>query len=165
MDLPGFDERYSEDLDGLMYLGRLTHEFEWLGHRFVIRTLSANDNLAIAQLIKEYSGTVGESRAYVIATVALAIDTVDGIPLPTPIKVEQDAIAWARQRFRYVASRWFQYTIDLVHNEHLVLERRARVVLEEMGKASGWAPSILTSSDGSAWQSDVEPSLEEVLAD
>ena len=161
-DLPGFDEKYSEDLDGLMYLGKLTHEFDWLGHQFVVRTLSADDILAIAQLIQPYAGTVGEQRAYVIATVALAIDTVDGLPLPVPIQVERDSIAWARQRFNYVKSRWFMATIDLVHSEYLVVEHRARVVLEEMGKASGWAPSTLTSSDGSAWLNDVEPLPEDL---
>ena len=152
--LPEFDEKYVEDFNGLMYLGALTKTFEWVGHKFVIRTLSADEYLQVALLTKPYAGTIGEVRAYATAVVALCVDSVDGEPLPLPIQVERDDLAWAYQRFNFVKSRWFNYTIDLVYGEFLVLERRATEVLDAMGKASGWGTSTSGSDANSGSPSD-----------
>src|SRR5215469_14153846 len=75
--LPTFDQRYEEPFVGLLYLGALSDEFDWLGHRFVIRTLRDGEKLAIARLIKPYQDTVGTDRAYAAAVVALCTVSVD----------------------------------------------------------------------------------------
>lgn len=137
--LPSFDERYVEDFKGLMYLGALTHTFEWLGHKFVIRTLTVDEYLAVALIVKDWAGTIGEARAYSTAVVALATESVDGEALPTPVQTSTNGYAWAYQRFDYVKARWFNWTIDLVYEQYLILEGRARAVFEDMGKRSGWA--------------------------
>jgi hypothetical protein len=144
--LPSFDERYLEDFNGLMFLGALSHPFEWMGHKFVIRTLTPDEYLLIALLTKPYAGTIGESLAYTIAAVALCVDSVDGKPLPTPVMADSE-IAWARQRFDFVKARWFKPTIDLVYAEFLGLEIRVNAVLDAMGKASGWEASTLGSDE------------------
>ena len=142
----GFDPKYAEALHGLMYVGSLSHSFEWIGHKFIIHSLSANEQLAVAVLMKPWAGTIGESMAFTIASVAMSIVTVDGEALPVPFQAESDSISWARQRFDYVKSRWFMSTIDLVFAEKLVLDAKVREVLDEMGKASGWEPSTLDSN-------------------
>lgn len=146
---PVFDERYAEDFNGLMYLGALSKEFSWLGHRFSIRTLYQGEYLAAAQVMGPFYGTIAEAKAYQTAMVALCVMSVDGQPLPTPVMVSQDEIEWARQRFNHVKGNWFPPVIDVVYNEFLILEARARAVLDEMGKASGWAPSTLGSGENS----------------
>ena len=35
-----FDPKVRQDFDGLLYLGRMTHTFSFVGHQFVIRTLT-----------------------------------------------------------------------------------------------------------------------------
>jgi len=132
-----FDERYVEPFKGLIYLGALTKEFEWLGHRFVIRTLTTSELLIVGQIVKEYAETISQGRAYASAMVALATVSVDGEDLPSPVMTHDNGAAWAHQRFQYVTARWFPYTIDRVYSEYLELDAKASDVIEAMGKASG----------------------------
>lgn len=141
-----FDDRFKEPFQGLAYLGALTKTFEWLGHKFVIRTLTQDEELASALLIKDWEGTPGAQRAFVTAMVALCVESVDDQPLPTPIS-EGGSYAWAYQKFNYVKARWFPSTIDAVYVEYLALESKAREVVEEMGKASGQADRTPGSSE------------------
>lgn len=152
-----FDEKYVEDFDGLMYLGALTKTFEWVGHKFVIRTLTADEYLMVALLTKPYANSIGEARAYNTAMVAMCVVSVDGQPLPLPIMAEKNDAAWAHQRFNYVKSRWFNFTIDLVNSQFLELEFRANEVLRQMGEASGWGEST-SGSDANSESPNVEVS-------
>jgi len=132
-----FDERYSEPFNGLLYIGALTKEFEWLGHKFVIRTLTTNEMLIVPLVIKQWEGTIGHARAYGACMVALATESVDGESLPTPVETSSIGHAWATQRFNHVVSRWFPYTIDKVYSEYLELEAQAAETVEAMGNAFG----------------------------
>lgn len=135
--LPEFDQRYKEKFTGLMYLGALVKEFEWMGHKFVIRTLKTDELLAIGVLMKEWVGTSTEIKAYATAVVAMTLVSIDDQPLPTPVQVEKDAYAWAFQRFNWTKATLYPYTIDRLHDECLLLESEAAQVFEAMGKAFG----------------------------
>lgn len=144
-----FDDRWKESFHGLAYLGALTRTFEWLGHKFVIRTLTSDEELAIARIVKDWTGTLGEQRAYLLATVALCTQSVDGKGLPTPIG-EEPGIDWAIQRFNFIKGRWYRYTVDKVYEQYLILEAEAREVIEQMGKAFSQGdptPGLNESSD------------------
>ncbi|MEV7675123.1 hypothetical protein [Streptomyces sp. NPDC088752] len=147
--LPSFDKRHEEAFKGLMYLGSLTSRFNWLGHDFVIRTLGADEQLAIGQVIRPWVGTGGaEHLAYSVAIVSLCVVTVDGEELPSPIGEDGKVAEWAQQRFAYVKANWFQYTINKVFQEYLELEDKAQQVVDAMGKA--FAPTASTpGSNGS----------------
>lgn len=127
-----FDARWKDDFDGLAFLGALEARFSFLGHRFHIRTLTADELLAAARIIKDYEGTVADTRAYAIVMVALSIVSVDGVGLPVPVVEGDNDYAWAYQRFDYVKARWYPYTIDYVYERYLLLEERVRNVLNEM---------------------------------
>lgn len=145
-----FDERYKESFHGLAYIGALSGTFEWLGHKFVIRTLNVDRELAIAALTREWENTAFYQRAYMTAIAALCVQTVDGQGLPVPIGEEEDTYAWARQRFDFVKARWWPPTVDKVYTECLALEDEARRVLDEMGKALGQevlTPGLSVNSD------------------
>lgn len=135
--LPSFDSRYTEPFTGLLYIGALTESFSWLGHRFVIRTLGPDEQLALSLVIKPYQGTGGEQLAYMIAVVALATVSVDGEELPTPIGEDTKLAEWAHRRWAYVKENWYQYTIAEVFQRYLKLEDTASQVVDAMGKASG----------------------------
>jgi len=135
-ELPAFDQRHAEAFQGLNYLGSLTKSFSWLGHEFVIRTLGVDEQLAVAQVTDKYKGT-GEHLAYATAVVAMAVVTVDGEELPTPIGEDQMLAEWAHRRFAYVKANWFQPTINHVWQEYLQLEDKVAQVIEAMGKAYG----------------------------
>jgi hypothetical protein len=135
--LPPFDERYASDFVGLLYLGALTKSFTWLGHTFVIRTLTQDEILTVPLLMKPWVGTIGEPKSYSTAMAALCVVSVDDQSLPIPVGDAEGEYAWAYQRFNYAKANWFQFTIDKVYSEYLVLEAKALAVIEAMEKASG----------------------------
>lgn len=142
--LPTFDPKYAEDFTGLLYLGALSEEFTWLGHRFVIRTLRDGEVLAVAMIIKPYMETLGIDRAYAMAIAALCTISVDGQELPVPYGEGKRIEEWGHQRFEHVRDNWFPYTTTEVYNRYLLLEDTARKVVEALGKAS--APEASTPS-------------------
>ena len=143
------DPRWRTDFHGLLYLGALRARFSWMGHVIRIRTLRSNEELIVAQLGQAWAETMGGARAHAVAMVALAVESVDGQPLPSPLG-EQDAgsIGWAEERFRY-AGRWYAYTIDHIFERYLELEGRVREVMAELGKGSappGPEPELTSTS-------------------
>lgn len=135
--LPEFDPRYTQPFEGLMFIGALTDSFKWLGHEFVIRTLTTDEVLSVALITAKYEGTLGAQRAYVTAVAAMATQTVDGEHLPTPYKKDDTGNSYAEGRFNFVKANWFSPTIDAVYNKYLILENTVREVVAEMGNASG----------------------------
>lgn len=144
--LPTFDPKYADPFTGLLYLGALSDNFEWLGHTFDIRTLRDGEKLAVASIIKPYVETMGADRAYACAMVGMCITGVDGDDLPIPIGETKRAHEWGHQRFQYVKDNWFSPTIDVVFNRYLLLEDLAMRVLVAMGKASAPEDSNPSSS-------------------
>lgn len=134
-DLPEFDPQWQEDFNGLLFLGSLSNTFDYMGHRFTIRTLNGGEILAVAQVIAPYTGTVAENRAYSMATVAASVVAVDGQPLPLPFEKMTPAAA-LQQRFERVKD-WFPPTIDMAFGEYLKLNAKVEEVLAKMGEAFG----------------------------
>lgn len=133
-----FPEEHKEPFRGLNFLGHLTREFEYLGHKIVIKTLTTDETLAVAQVVDKYKDTIGQPRAYATAMVAACIVTVDDQPLVSPLGEDSRtpyADIW--QRYNYIKARWYPPTIDAIYSEYLILEQKVYEVLESMGKASG----------------------------
>ena len=133
---PEFDPRFRQDFEGLLYLGRLTDTFSWLGHTFTIRTLSSGEVLEVGLLHKKYVGTLADVKAYQAALVAACVVEVDGQPMPVPLTNAAADTALVN-RFNYVLRSWFPPTLDVVYERYLLLEARVGEVIEAMGKASG----------------------------
>lgn len=129
-----FDPRYKEDFEGLAFLGALEARFSFIGHRFHIRTLATYELLAVGKIVKGYEGEIGATKAYATAMVALATVSVDGVGLPIPIGESGNDLAWAFERFDFVAAKWWPFTIDYVYERILLLENRVESVLIEMSE-------------------------------
>lgn len=132
----GFDPRYKQDFDGLLYLGALSKTFTWGGHKFVIRTVLTDELLEAALVSNPWSETLGQVKAWQSAMVAACIVTVDSKALPVPV---DDSMTLLAQRFEWVRSHWFPPVIDVVYDQYLTLELRQNEVIAAMGKAP--APS------------------------
>ena len=128
-----FNERHRRDLEGLMYLGDLSKDFEWMGHTFSIRTLTVDELLKIGLITREYEGTLGSDRAYITAMTAASIQSVDGQPLVTPIGPNDDIL---KAKFKYVKENWYSWTTDAVYHQLQLLELRVQEILDAMGEAS-----------------------------
>src|SRR5882757_1926480 len=136
-EIPRFDDRYRDDLNGLLFLGALKKSFEWMGHRFVIRTLNVGEYAEIAVAAGRYRDTDFAAKAYQAATVAACIISVDGKDLPVmPISNGENDTNIAA-RFEYVMYRWFAPTIDYVFTQFYELESTVRELIDELGKPSG----------------------------
>lgn len=131
-----FDEDVRKPLEGLALLGALTDEAKFAGHTFILRTLTVGERLIVAMLVKDYQETMGANLAYITAWVALSVQRVDNEHLPFPYK-EEPGHAWANQRFNYVSSRWYKYTIDFLYSKCLELEAKAEEAVAEMAKTLG----------------------------
>lgn len=139
--LPEFDPKVREDFEGLLYLGRLTDTFNWLGHRFLIRTLSVGEILEVGLLHKPYIGSLADVKAYQAAVVAAAVLEVDGKPMPVPLTNERTDTSLVN-RFEYILNSWFPPTLDEIYQQFLLLESRVEEVIAAMGKAP--ASTVLT---------------------
>ncbi len=135
-ELPEFDPKFREDFDGLLFIGKLTDEFTWLGHKFVIRTLVTDEILEVGLIHKKYAESLADVKAYQAAIVAACVVTVDGRPLSVPITNELDDTELLN-KFFYVKRSWFPPVLDVLYDKYLSLEERADKVLRAMGKASG----------------------------
>lgn len=105
-DFGGFPEQVREDVDGLIWLGYLEDSFDFCGHDFVIRTLRGDEELNAGLVCKEYTDQIGQDRAYVWATISLALVSVDGDENFCP-PTTRDKKDYARARFNYCTSKWF----------------------------------------------------------
>jgi hypothetical protein len=139
---------WQQDLHGLVLIGDLQASFDYCGHKIIIRTLRTDEELIVAGLIKEWDATVGATKAFATGIAALALVSIDGIPMPTPLGETGTPRQWAMERFTY-AQRLYPWTIDAVYTAYLALEQRVRTVLEELGKASAPGAGVTPGSSTS----------------
>jgi hypothetical protein len=107
----------------------------------MLKTLTTDEELLVAQLIREFEGGMGGMKAYATATSALAVEAIDHQPMPAPLgEHPNQTYKWALERFNY-ARRWYPPTIDAILDAYLQLETRQRQVMTSLGKASGLGAS------------------------
>lgn len=131
--VPEFDPRWREDFEGLLYLGYLTKDFSWAGHRFSMRTLDVDTILEIGLLHRDYQGTLSDLKAYQALVIAAALTMVDGRPVALPLSDSQSDL---EAKF-VVVTKWYPHVHDYLYSEYLTLEDRVAKVLDAMGEASG----------------------------
>lgn len=134
--LPEFPEEFKRPFEGLLYLGKLTRTFHWMGHEFVIRTLTTDEHLEIGLIVQQYAGSLGEAKAYQAACAAACVVSVDGQALPVPISNEKHNTL-LQGRFDYVRRHWYPLTVDAVYEEFLVLDAQADQVARAAGNSLG----------------------------
>ena len=132
--LPEFDPRCREAFEGLAFMGALTKTFDWMGHKFTVRTLKMDELLQVAQVHSKYAQTIGDVKAYQAAIVAATIQLVDAKPLPVPSFTDETSLD---ARFNFVTTKWYPWTFDAVYTEYLALEAKVLEVMEAMGEALG----------------------------
>ena len=134
--LPKFDPRYVEEFRGLIYVGALTDTFTWLGHRFVIRTLTTGELAEVALAVKVYDGSDAVMKVYQAAVVAACVTSVDGQPMPIPLTNGADDTSFIN-KFNYVMRCWFPPVLDVVYERYYGLEIKVRQVIAAMGNPTG----------------------------
>jgi hypothetical protein len=141
--LAQFDPRWTDEMEGLLYVGRVTHEFNLGGHRITIATPEAQDSLKAAILVKQYQETAGALRALTIAALATCLVKVDGHVLPRGVMA--DGSDDMEARFNWV-SKLHTAVIDGIYREYEDLEIRVGEAIASLGK--GAAPEKVPSIPG-----------------
>jgi hypothetical protein len=140
--LAQFDPRWTDEMEGLLYVGRVTHSFNLGGHRITIATPEAQDSLKAAILVKQYQETAGALRALTIAALATCLIKVDGHVLPRGIMA--DGSDDMEARFAWV-SKLHTAVIDGIYREYEDLEVKVAEAIESLGKGAApeKVPSVL----------------------
>lgn len=116
-----FGPESMEAVRGLLFLGRIETEFEFGGHRFLIRTLTQGERIEALQLASKYKGTGAEGEALKACIVGAAVQAVDGEPLYRPVKMGEDATYQKYLRVR----QWYPGVVRAVYRAVNALEKTA----------------------------------------
>lgn len=121
------------DMEALLTNGKITEEVELAGHTFVIRTLTIGEELAVAEVCKAYYENFTESKAIATATVAAALESIDGRPIMHSLG--PDPVANIRQKFQYIRSKWYWVLIAELYAHYAnLLDRQVNAFEELRGK-------------------------------
>jgi hypothetical protein len=129
--LPEFDPRYREIFEGLLFIGKVSKQFTWFGHKIIMRTPTVDDLLEIGLLHKPWVGTVAEVKAYQALVIAATIQSIDGQPFPPPLHSDDNAL---EAKFNYV-KKYYPWTFDKLYNEYLTLDAEVAAAHDALGKA------------------------------
>lgn len=125
-----FDDKWKRDFEGLLYLGKLEKEVSSIPlHKFVVRTLTVNEQLEILLITQPYADGIGYSRAYKAAVVAAGLVSVDGRELVATDKNSNVL----RQKWDYVTNGWYEPVVDVLYDEIDQLHARMIEVCQEIG--------------------------------
>lgn len=156
----GFDSfppEIREDVEGLIWLGYLEDHYEFCGHDFVLRTLRGDEELLAGLITKEFVETLGQSRAWAWAQVALALVAIDGEDDFCP-PVGPDKRAYARARFQYCTSRWFWPLGQRLFRRYAELLERQEAAIEALEDfTSGSLPTSTPSASSLTEKGDLTP--------
>lgn len=158
-----FPEAVREDVEGLVWLGYLEDEFEFCGHRFVLRTLRGDEELLAALVTKDFTDSVGQERAWAWGSVSLALVAVDGDEDFCP-QTSRDKRAYARARFQYCTSRWFWSVGKFLYQKYVELQERQTEAIQRVEDLS--QGNLHTSSPfvgSSISRADSEKPSEEIM--
>jgi hypothetical protein len=146
-DIDEFPEDIVQDVEGLTWLGHLEDTFEFCGHDFTIRTLKADEELQAALLVKEFSDSVGQAKAWAWANIALSLVAIDGDEDFCP-PVGPDRGTHARAKFKWVTSRWYWPVGEYIFARYASLvQRQAAAVRAVSDLSSRSLNTSMSSSD------------------
>lgn len=91
----------------LLTCGRRSKTLTAFDHTVVVETINCDDDLRIGLKVKDYQGSLGESRAYQIGVVAAAIRSIDGQPfMPSSLFQDASSDALFEDKFKKVSTMY-----------------------------------------------------------
>lgn len=161
-DVDRFPDEINEDVDGLIWLGYLEDTVDYCGHEFVLRTIRSEEQLLAALVTKEYTETLGQAKAWVAAHVGLSLVAIDGDEDFCP-QAGFNKKDYAKARFRYVTSKWYEPTINRLYEAYSDLLARQAEVLEEMENLSKEDRITFTASPDSSTLKADSQTVQEIM--
>ena len=123
------DSLLKNDIENLLTSGSISKEINVAGHVFVMRTLTIGEELAIAQACRDYEDTTAQAKAIATATVAAALETIDGRVVMKSLG--PDPTSNIRQKFQYIRNKWYWIVIAELYEHYVnLLDRQANAFNE-----------------------------------
>ena len=129
---PEFDPKYRRDFEGLLYIGKVSRTIKWLGHTFILRSMTIDEILEIGQLHQPYANTVADIKAWQALTIAACLVSLDGKPIALPVGEGSTTL---ESKFNYIKLNWYPWVLDKLYEQYLLLDSQVAEVIEAMGKA------------------------------
>lgn len=121
----------------LLNIGKKTTTDTVFGHQVYLSTLTVEEELLVALLIKPYIGSDGYQRAYKAAVVAASVKEIDGQPVYQALSRDEDDSFVINKKFQKVTS-YYPVVVDQMYQKVIELESGLRSLLEEkLGKTFG----------------------------
>lgn len=127
------DEEEVQFLD-LLQLGKLEETVDFLGHKFVISTLTMEEEIELGRTLERYQTMPTQTHAFMTCVVAAALREVDGEPLHYPlskISVAEDI----RRKFN-VIKKYYPTTIAYIYEQTKLLNEKLNPLWAKLGKES-----------------------------
>jgi hypothetical protein len=141
------DQEFTEDFTGdfidLSQLGFLSTEVDFCGHKFGLKTLSHEEEVAAAKLVKLAEDSMAQFQVTIGSVVAAAVTHINGAPwMPNIMAVPADA--HVRSRYDRL-SKFSPPLIQFLFNELTKLNQKRDKELGELQKK--FSGDIETSTD------------------
>lgn len=120
----------------LLTCGRRSKTVVILDHTVVVQTLCGDDDLRIALYIKDYTGTIGEQRAYQIGVAAAGIRSIGGQPIVQTLFENADEAALFDQKVAKVA-KMYPTVINRIYRAVMDAEKEFVELTVKLGKSEG----------------------------
>lgn len=120
----------------LLTCGRKTNTVDIFNHIVVVQSLCGDDDLRIGMYVKDYQGSLGESRAYQIGVAAAGIRTIDGTPLVTSLFADADEATLFDEKVKRV-SKMYPVVINRIYRAVLDAEKDFVELTVRLGKSDG----------------------------
>lgn len=130
IDDEGFDPSVRSDMESLLTNGFISKEVDMAGHVFLLRTLKIGEELAVSDACKNYQGDFTQAKAIATATVAAALEAIDGRPLMHHLG--PDPSHNISKKFQYVRNKWYWYIINELYEHYRDLLERQAIAFEEL---------------------------------
>jgi len=118
------------DVDNLLSNGSISSEVSLAGHVFVIRTLTIGEELAVSLVCDDYKGNVSQPKAIASATVAAALESIDGRALMH--RISPDPVVNIRHKFGYIRNKWYWSIIQELYQHYLLLVDRQIYAFQDL---------------------------------
>jgi hypothetical protein len=122
----------SLDLRHLAVIGRRIKEIVVYGHRVVISTLNADDDINVGMYTKPYLGSDAYGRSHQVATLAAAIQSFDGRPVYQDI--QDQAPEFLHRKKAEIIRKWYPVVISEIYGEQVKLDGEYVELLDKLGK-------------------------------
>ena len=134
------DEQFStpqvaNDFQSLLNVGYVEEKYVFAGNEIVLFTPKIEAELAAAQLIHRYEGTLAQGRALMVSEVAAALRSVNGESVYMELDINAPQETYVRKQFEWILKNWQWPTVEIVHNFWKDLQiRQIKAITEAEGK-------------------------------